>query len=214
MQTPFPSNNTRADDISAIYSRELPGDANSSQTFSRNKSPELLGFADMTPAPNPSLRKIEEQIALHNDISGLVAWLERRELSALSPHAPAPKIQPEDGINECYFEAVINEEWRTVNGKQIKYYRVKWEGELDGTWESEANICAEMIRLWKEQTRAEEEERDFAATKLLPSSKRKGSIASFLSIPPNKRQTPQHSRTVLPPTLETLVTLKSQTLKS
>jgi hypothetical protein len=79
---------------------------------------------------------------------------------SISPtiHLP-PKTQPqpeeEDDDNEYDVEAILDEEWRTVKGKEVKYYKIRWEGEWEDTWEPEQNVGVEIIKRWRMHAQAE-----------------------------------------------------------
>jgi len=42
-----------------------------------------------------------------------------------------------------------------VKGKEVKYYKIRWEGEWDDTWEPEQNVGVEIIKQWRMKLLAE-----------------------------------------------------------
>ncbi len=42
-----------------------------------------------------------------------------------------------------------------MNGREVKFYKIRWEGEWDDTWEPEQNVGVEIIKQWRMQLLAE-----------------------------------------------------------
>lgn len=145
-----------------IESRSSPRDSPAPRrserpSSSRNNTPSLRRFegassrASRDEDKTPSRRRSERSSSRASVNYVLPPPLKRQDLEPDGERKPS---EPEYDV-----DAIVGEKWRTIKGKEVMFYFIKWQGDWENTWEPAGNVGNGSIEKWEKEKRRVEAKR-------------------------------------------------------